>query len=166
MSQKIGIPLPHNVILWLAGLKHISDLAATEAMSSTSPYFLDARFPTRTRVSPDHDPGSDEYLESWLEHTIMLVWHPAGSCKMGKIGDSSAVVDPQLRWGQLSTTILIHISYTKCLWYFYEFYPLRKQFLVKRFEYMYWKPDSSAQLTRSYPFLGWTDNPASVDEVM
>ncbi|KAF6027440.1 hypothetical protein EB796_014239 [Bugula neritina] len=80
-----------------AGLRHIRDLVKTRAISSLGGYTLDSKYPTRERIAPDADPESEEYLEELMEHFGQCIWHPAGSCKMGAEGDTSAVVDPQLR---------------------------------------------------------------------
>ena len=40
---------------------------------------------------------SDEYWECVIRHLAATVYHPAGTCKMGSIDDTTAVVDPQLR---------------------------------------------------------------------
>ena len=33
----------------------------------------------------------------FVRHTVTTTWHPAGTCKMGRVSDASAVVDPELR---------------------------------------------------------------------
>jgi len=66
-------------------------------MSSLGSYFSENKFPTKDRIAPDVDPESEEYLEKLVSTACTVCWHPAGSCKMGAEGDTSAVVDPQLR---------------------------------------------------------------------
>ena len=39
------------------------------------------------------------YLECYLRHVTLSGDAPVGTCKMGAIGDPTAVVDPQLRYG-------------------------------------------------------------------
>lgn len=80
-----------------AGLKHLRELTQTKAMKEAGAYFLDSKYPTRRRIAEDKDPDSDDFLNTLMEHMASVIWHPAGSCKMGAIGDNSAVVDPQLR---------------------------------------------------------------------
>lgn len=40
---------------------------------------------------------SDDYWKCYIRHVAYTVYHPAGTCKMGRADDKSAVVDPQLR---------------------------------------------------------------------
>ncbi len=40
---------------------------------------------------------SDDYWECVLRHLAVTVYHHAGTCKMGREEDSSAVVDPELK---------------------------------------------------------------------
>lgn len=60
-------------------------------------YAIDDKYATRDRVASDFTPLSDEYLGKYIEYMAKNTYHPAGSCKMGAVGDRSAVVDPQLR---------------------------------------------------------------------
>jgi choline dehydrogenase len=62
-----------------------------------------AREISRTRAFADFTqaevaPGlkaTDAELRQFIRHTASTVWHPVGTCKMGR--DAMAVVDPQLR---------------------------------------------------------------------
>jgi len=73
------------------------DLANTQVLKQYGAYFVDERHSTRERISPDVDPTSDEYLDEMINNFTGVLYHPAGSCKMGALGDTTAVVDPQLR---------------------------------------------------------------------
>ncbi|KAL4218202.1 hypothetical protein ACF0H5_022938 [Mactra antiquata] len=44
-----------------------------------------------------HEFQSDAYWECIVRHLAATVYHPAGTCKMGRSDDKTAVVDPQLR---------------------------------------------------------------------
>ncbi len=44
---------------------------------------------------PGDDLESDEEIESFLRREMELLYHPAGTCRMG--ADDGSVVDPQLR---------------------------------------------------------------------
>ena len=67
-------------------------------MKELGAHLLHERYPTKSGIVPaEVDPASDEYIEEWIKRTVGLIWHPAGSCKMGQVGDPSTVVDPQLR---------------------------------------------------------------------
>ena len=67
-------------------------------MKELGAYLIDQQYPSRASVVPaGTDPTSDEYIEEKIKRTATLIWHPAGSCKMGSAGDPLTVVDPQLR---------------------------------------------------------------------
>jgi len=44
-----------------------------------------------------HEFQSDEYWACYVRHLACTVYHPSGTCKMGRADDPTAVVDPQLR---------------------------------------------------------------------
>lgn len=44
-----------------------------------------------------HEFQSDDYWACITKHLAYTVYHPAGTCKMGRLDDPTAVVDPQLR---------------------------------------------------------------------
>ena len=79
-----------------SGLRHVRELMKTKALQRFEPYRLDERYPTRDRVAPGVDPMSEEYDEERMRHLAAVLWHPAGTCKMGRREDPTAVVDPEL----------------------------------------------------------------------
>ena len=66
-------------------------------MKSLGAHQLDVKYPSRDRIAPELDPSSSEYDDEMCRQMTGLFYHPAGSCKMGAVGDPSAVVDPSLR---------------------------------------------------------------------
>jgi choline dehydrogenase-like flavoprotein len=54
-------------------------------------------------VSPQHTLAtefgfdSDEYWEEYMKRYGLTLYHPVGTCRMGKAGDADAVVDSHLR---------------------------------------------------------------------
>ena len=48
-------------------------------------------------VCSEHKFQTDEYWRCFLRYMAYTVYHPAGTCKMGKSSDKTAVLDPQLR---------------------------------------------------------------------
>jgi choline dehydrogenase/4-pyridoxate dehydrogenase len=48
-------------------------------------------------IAPGSDKNSDADIDTHIRNTAITVHHPAGTCKMGKESDESAVVDPELR---------------------------------------------------------------------
>lgn len=48
-------------------------------------------------LSPGPEVQSDEAISEYVRRTANTVYHPAGTCKMGAVGDETAVVDPHLR---------------------------------------------------------------------
>ncbi|XP_067946350.1 4-pyridoxate dehydrogenase-like [Watersipora subatra] len=79
------------------GFKFVGDLMKTKTLASLGAYMLDERYPTRDRIAPELETTSSEYYDEIIKHISCVLYHPAGSCKMGAIGDPSAVVDPQLK---------------------------------------------------------------------
>ena len=41
---------------------------------------------------------TDDHWQSVARHVANTIYHPVGTCKMGRKDDPSAVVDPELRW--------------------------------------------------------------------
>ena len=103
---KIWIPCHWNVsqihvnYIAISGFKYIKDLLSTDTLSDVGAHILDMKYPTRQRWGQKHDPSSDEYLEERITQNGHMIWHPAGTCKMGAKSDATAVVDPQLRWDE------------------------------------------------------------------
>ena len=63
-------------------------------------HFLFRNANVKPVVSPlckSHEPWSDEYFKCVVQNTILTVYHPIGTCKMGSPTDPMAVVDSSLR---------------------------------------------------------------------
>jgi choline dehydrogenase len=41
--------------------------------------------------------GTDDFWKCYFKYFTQDLWHPTGTCKMGRVGDPSAVVDPYLK---------------------------------------------------------------------
>ncbi|GFR62303.1 glucose dehydrogenase [FAD, quinone]-like [Elysia marginata] len=50
-----------------------------------------------SKFCQDHEYGSSGYWACMVRRKIHTIYHPAGTCRMGAVGDPLAVVDPQLR---------------------------------------------------------------------
>ena len=48
-------------------------------------------------ISPGPDVQSDEALDSYIAQHVESAYHPCGTCRMGRIDDPYAVVDPECR---------------------------------------------------------------------
>jgi 4-pyridoxate dehydrogenase len=70
-----------------AGVRMAREIAAQPAMRD---------FIAR-EIAPGSDKNSDADIDAHIRKTAITVHHPAGSCKMGKESDESAVVDTALR---------------------------------------------------------------------
>lgn len=84
---------PSDIEVLLEGIKLIKKLIGTDALK---------RF--GARLNPEKFPGcethkfdTEEYWECYLRHLTLSGYHPVGTCKMGAVGDSSAVVDFDFR---------------------------------------------------------------------
>ena len=68
-------------------------LGKTEAFQKLGSKFYDKIFPG----CESYTPWTDDYWGCTIKHYSQTIYHPAGTCKMGPVGDATAVVDPQLR---------------------------------------------------------------------
>lgn len=82
-----------DVLVLIEGLKFVRRLAETEALKKWG-----VEMDTTPAVGCEHLPfASDDYWECLIREHTGPENHPAGTCKMGPVGDSRAVVDPELR---------------------------------------------------------------------
>lgn len=82
-----------DVDLLLRGIRFCQKYMRTSSLQSIGAVPADSP----NRFCKDHKYDSDAYWECMIEQRIHTIYHPVGTCKMGKAGDASAVVDPQLR---------------------------------------------------------------------
>jgi choline dehydrogenase len=74
-----------DVAALIAGYRRLQEIADMEPLASA-----------RGRpLVPDHELETDEEIEAFVREETELLYHPAGTCRMG--ADQSSVVDPQLR---------------------------------------------------------------------
>ena len=76
---------PDDVASMIAGIRTTREIIATEPMAS-----LRGR-----ELVPGEDVSTEEDLDAFLRSELELLYHPAGTCRMGS--DEDAVVDPELR---------------------------------------------------------------------
>ena len=53
--------------------------------------------PLLSPLCKSHEPWSDEYFKCVVQNNVLTVYHPVGTCKMGSLKDSMAVVDSSLK---------------------------------------------------------------------
>ena len=76
---------PEDVAALVAGYRKLIEISRSEPLSEV-----------RGRpLVPDSDLESDDEIEAFLRAETELLYHPAGTCRMG--ADEGSVVDPQLR---------------------------------------------------------------------
>ncbi|XP_076472842.1 glucose dehydrogenase [FAD, quinone]-like isoform X2 [Babylonia areolata] len=78
----------------LYGIRQCQHLVTTPSMRALDARPMDG--PVKV-CSEQHVFDSDQYWRCHIRHTIMTVYHPVGTCKMGDPKDNSTVVDLQLR---------------------------------------------------------------------
>ncbi|XP_076472845.1 glucose dehydrogenase [FAD, quinone]-like isoform X3 [Babylonia areolata] len=78
----------------LYGIRQCQRLLTTPSMRALDARPMDG--PVKV-CSEQHVYDSDQYWRCHIRHTIMTVYHPVGTCKMGDPKDNSTVVDLQLR---------------------------------------------------------------------
>lgn len=75
------------------GVRFVEKLSRTHIMRQ-----INARpNPNRIQRCSQHDVSSDEYWACYARQLTASIFHPSGTCKMGPITDSQAVVDAKLR---------------------------------------------------------------------
>jgi choline dehydrogenase-like flavoprotein len=77
----------HDERVLLAGMKLARKIADQPSLKSW----------IRRELAPGSSITDDEVLSEYARRTSNTVYHPAGTCRMGRSDDSSAVVDPALR---------------------------------------------------------------------
>ena len=77
----------HDERTLVAGLRRGREIAAQPALRDW----------VKREIAPGRDVESDEQLSTFGRLTSVTGHHPCGTCKMGDAGDSTAVVDPELR---------------------------------------------------------------------
>ena len=80
-------PEGHDERVMVAGVKLARELAQQSALKEW----------IKQELSPGPEVQSDEAISEYVRRTANTVYHPAGTCKMGAVGDETAVVDSQLR---------------------------------------------------------------------
>lgn len=89
---------PEDLVSLREGFKRAMEIMEAEAFK---PY-RQMLFMPQHRLQSDHD------IENYLRQTVELLYHPVGSCRMGK--DENAVVDAQLRVHGLKGVRIIDAS--------------------------------------------------------
>lgn len=77
----------HDRKVMIAGLKKARDILASKGF---------AQYRSR-EIGPGPDVQSDEDILAFIRQRSETIYHPVGTCKMGKINDPTTVVDPQLK---------------------------------------------------------------------
>ena len=114
----------------------------TKEMQQLGAYLIDVKYPQRDRIGHpvninqakqlgvntqpaassdrDFDPDSDEYIDEFISSMTRVDYHAAGSCKMGAVDDTTAVVDPLLRYVMINNSkkLFIIISFSLIMLFF------------------------------------------------
>ena len=90
---------PLDVLFMLDGIKYARYLAGTKAISTLQPI----------EIAPGAAVTTDAALEEFIKQKSTTVFHPAGSCKMGK-REEGGVVDGQLRVHGVSNLRVVDAS--------------------------------------------------------
>ncbi|XP_054004391.1 glucose dehydrogenase [FAD, quinone]-like isoform X1 [Hylaeus anthracinus] len=84
---------PYDLDVLIEGAKTIHKLSETPTMRR-----LNARMnPNRVLECSSFEYLSDDYWRCFARHYTMTIYHPSGTCKMGPVSDSMAVVDSRLK---------------------------------------------------------------------
>jgi choline dehydrogenase len=77
----------HDIAVLLAGIRLARRIAAQPALQTW----------IHRELAPGPDAVDDDELVDYLSKTHNTVYHPAGTARMGAVGDPQAVLDPRLR---------------------------------------------------------------------
>ena len=110
-------------------------------MQQLGAYLIDVKYPQRDRIGhpvninqekqlgvntqpaarSDRvlDPDSDDYIDEFITSMTRVDYHAAGSCKMGAANDTSAVVDPLLRYVMINNRTKLSIIISYCAFKFH-----------------------------------------------
>ncbi|KAK3729281.1 hypothetical protein RRG08_020154 [Elysia crispata] len=97
----------YDVDILLKGIEECKALVSTKTMKAIGAELLDT---VPLRACKQHKFDSREYWTCYIKLKPLTVYHPVGTCKMGPDGDSTAVVDPQLRVRGLSGLRVVDAS--------------------------------------------------------
>ena len=76
----------------IEGIRRLQEIMAQPSMAAHAPTLLYARSLARA-----FGENTDEYWREYVKRFGFVVYHPTGTCRMGKVGEVGAVVDPALR---------------------------------------------------------------------
>ncbi|XP_072046617.1 L-sorbose 1-dehydrogenase-like [Amphiura filiformis] len=83
---------PFDVQVLVEGIRIAKRCTETISMKTIGTKLLTLKMPDSHK-----EEFSDENLEDFVRHFAFTLFHPVGTCKMGKMEDPTTVVDPQLR---------------------------------------------------------------------
>ncbi|MBX3567059.1 MAG: GMC family oxidoreductase N-terminal domain-containing protein [Rhizobiaceae bacterium] len=79
-------PDGYDMRIMVGGVRRARRLFATPAMAGW----------VGAELAPGSDCETDERIEDFIRETATTGYHPAGTCRMGSVGDPTSVVDPAL----------------------------------------------------------------------
>lgn len=95
---------PDDVKTLIDGVRAAIRLSKTTVFQKYGSELYDMNLPC-----DDHDFDSDDYWECAIRTYTFTVYHPLGTCKMGKADDVTSVVDPDLKVNLYPKGIIIFI---------------------------------------------------------
>ncbi|KAL4719035.1 hypothetical protein ACJJTC_010174 [Scirpophaga incertulas] len=84
---------PKDVATFIAAIRHIQELVATEPFQKFGTKLHNAQYPKCKRLKFN----SDEYWECAIRTVTATLHHQIATCRMGPASDHRAIVDPELR---------------------------------------------------------------------
>lgn len=86
-------PEGYDLRVSVNGIKKVVEMLETDALRKIDAKLHETPIPACAKYGF----GTDEYWACHAQHFTLTIYHYSGTCKMGPVGDDSAVVDPRLR---------------------------------------------------------------------
>ena len=89
-----------SISRFISGIRVGQNLTGTAAFQKLDTEAINRVHPECKELTFD----SDAYMECYIRHNTLPMWNYVGSCKMGATGDTTAVVDPSLKYNNMKYT--------------------------------------------------------------
>lgn len=104
-------PEGHDIKVSVNGIKKLLELLEMPALKKIDARIMDKPIPACKHLGF----GSDEYWACHTRHFTFTIYHYSGTCKMGPVNDTTAVVESDLRVHGMRNLRVVDASISKCI---------------------------------------------------